>query len=80
MGSAIARDLVRSKDVEKVVVYDIDVDRLRTLARIESSHKLQVKRHDVRRGSETVDLLEEFHNLEMFLAYRGADLGIKSFL
>ncbi len=60
MGSAIARDLVRSKDVEKVVVYDIDVNRLRTLARIESSHKLQVKRHDVQKSSETVDLLRKF--------------------
>lgn len=60
MGSAIAKDLVRSRKVEKVTVYDIDLNRLRSLARAESSEKLQVKHHDVRRGSETVRLLKKF--------------------
>src|SRR3989304_2724551 len=60
MGSAVARDLVRSREVEQVVVYDIDVNRLRSLARVESSDKLQVKRHDVRKSSETFRLLRKF--------------------
>jgi len=60
MGSAVARDLVRSREVEQVVVYDIDVNRLRSLARVESSEKLQVKRHDVRKSSETIHLLRKF--------------------
>ncbi len=48
MGSAIARDLVRSRDVDEVAVCDVDRNRLNSLARMERSAKLSVKLHDVR--------------------------------
>lgn len=60
MGSVIARDLARSKDVEEVSVYDIDRKRLNTLARHEDSEKLSVKKHDVKRRSITTRLLRQF--------------------
>jgi lysine 6-dehydrogenase len=60
MGSAIARDLVRSKDVDEVAVYDIDWKQLNSLVRTEPSEKLSVKRHDVSRRSETVRILKNF--------------------
>lgn len=60
MGSAIARDLVRSKDVDEVAVCDVDRKRLRSLVRTEPSEKLSVKRHDVTRRSETVRFLRNF--------------------
>jgi lysine 6-dehydrogenase len=59
MGSAIARDLVGSSDVDEVVVCDINRKRLDLLARAEPSEKLLVKRHDVSRRSETVRLLRK---------------------
>jgi len=59
MGATIARDLVKSKKVESVVVCDVDRDRLKSLARIERSPKLSVRLHDVRRRSETVKLLRK---------------------
>jgi len=58
MGSAIARDLVKSKDVEQVTVCDVDRHRLNTLTHVEHSAKLTVKIHDVRRQSETAKLLK----------------------
>lgn len=60
MGSAIARDLVKSKLVDEVSVYDIDSQRLNALARTEHSGKLAVKIHDVRRHTDTVRLLKRF--------------------
>jgi len=57
MGSAVAMDLVRSKNVEEVIVCDVDVNRLRSLARTEHSAKLHVKRHDVRDRRATVRVL-----------------------
>ncbi len=60
MGSAIARDLVKSKLVDEVSVYDIDPQRLNALARTEHSGKLFVKTHDVRRHTDTVRLLKRF--------------------
>ncbi len=60
MGSAIARDLVRSEDVDEVMVCDIDRTRLKTLARAESSEKLSVKHHNVTNRSETTKLLKHF--------------------
>ena len=60
MGSAIVRDLVRSKDVDEVMVCDIDRSRLKTLARAESSEKLSVKHHNVANRSETTKLLKHF--------------------
>lgn len=60
MGSAIARDLVRSKEVDGVTVCDIDRTRLNSLERTEHSAKLSVKFHDVRRKSNTVELLNGF--------------------
>ena len=60
MGSAIARDLVKSKSVDEVAVFDIDRRTLDSLARAELSEKLYVKRHDVTRRSETVRLLRKF--------------------
>lgn len=60
MGSAIARDLVRSKGVDEVMVCDIDRSRLKTLARAESSENLSVKHHNVASRSETTKLLKRF--------------------
>ena len=60
MGSAIARDLVRSKLVDEVSVYDVDRRRLNALARGVHSGKLSVKVHDVRRRSNTIRLLKRF--------------------
>lgn len=60
MGSAIARDLVRSSHVEQVVVCDIDGKRLDSLVRAEPSEKLSVKHHDVSHHSKTVSLLKHF--------------------
>lgn len=58
MGSAIARDLAKSKLVDEVSVYDIDRKRLEALARAENSGKLSLKIHDVRRRLDTVRLLK----------------------
>ncbi|MGD0175843.1 MAG: saccharopine dehydrogenase C-terminal domain-containing protein [Candidatus Bathyarchaeia archaeon] len=60
MGSAIARDLVGSKLVDEVTVYDVDRNRLNALARRVHSGKLSVKAHDVRRRSDTARLLKRF--------------------
>jgi lysine 6-dehydrogenase len=60
MGSAIARDLVRSKHVEEVLVCDVNPRSLDSLARIESSEKLRLKRHDVTHLPRTVELLRRF--------------------
>jgi lysine 6-dehydrogenase len=60
MGSAIARDLVKSKDVDEVAVFDLDRSRLNSLARIERSSKLSVRRHDVRHSTDTVRILRRF--------------------
>jgi lysine 6-dehydrogenase len=60
MGSAIARDLVQSRDVEQVAVFDVDKTRLRRLRRLEPSSKLSVRIHDVRRHAQTVGLLKNF--------------------
>ncbi len=60
MGSAIARDLVRSKHVDEVTVYDVDRNRLNALVRTEPSSKLSVKVHDVHRRPETTRILKGF--------------------
>jgi lysine 6-dehydrogenase len=60
MGSAIARDLVSSSDVEEVMVCDVDRYRLNSLARAESSEKLSTKHHSVVNRSETTKLLRHF--------------------
>jgi lysine 6-dehydrogenase len=60
MGSAIARDLVRSKEVDEVAVFDVDRKRLNSLVRTEPSEKLAIKRHDVTRRSETARFLRNF--------------------
>jgi lysine 6-dehydrogenase len=60
MGSTVARDLVKSKSVDKVTVCDVDRKRLQSLTRVERSPKLSVKVHDVRRKDETVRLLRNF--------------------
>lgn len=57
MGSAIARDLVKSKEIEQVTVCDVNRNRLDSLARAERSAKLTVKIHDVRRRSGTTKQL-----------------------
>jgi lysine 6-dehydrogenase len=59
MGAAIARDLVKSKQVDQVTVYDIDRRRLQTLTREGHSSKLAARVHDVRRSSETARLLKK---------------------
>jgi lysine 6-dehydrogenase len=58
MGSAIARDLVKSTLVDGVSVYDVDKKRLNAVARTAHSSKLSVKVHDVRRRSETIRILK----------------------
>jgi len=60
MGATIARDLVKSKSVDKVTVCDLDRDRLQSLTRLERSPKLSVIAHDVRRKDATVRLLKNF--------------------
>ena len=60
MGYTVARDLVKSKNVDEVMVCDVDRNRLKTLAHAEHSPKLSVKAHDVRRQSKTVQLLKHF--------------------
>ena len=60
MGSAIARDLVKSRDVDQVAVFDIDRKRLDSLARTGSSEKLSVRRHNVTHRSKTIRLLKGF--------------------
>lgn len=60
MGSAIARDLVGSKPVDEVTVYDVDRKRLNALVRTEPSSKLSVKVHDVHRRPETTRILKGF--------------------
>jgi len=60
MGSTVARDLVKSNDVDEVAVCDIDRNRLRFLTRVERSSKLSVIFHDIRRKNGTVELLRKF--------------------
>ena len=60
MGSTIARDLVKSKDVERVVVFDANRKQLKALSRLEPSAKLSVRLHDVRHRSKTVKILRQF--------------------
>jgi lysine 6-dehydrogenase len=60
MGSTIARDLVKSRDVDEVTLCDVDVSRLRAVRRVEISPKLKLKKHDVQRRVPTLDLLKRF--------------------
>ena len=60
MGASIARDLVKSRQIDQVTVYDVDKGRLQALARKEHSSKLTAKVHDVRRRGETARLLRGF--------------------
>ncbi len=60
MGATIAQDLVKSKEVDQVSVYDVDRERLRALVRKEHSSKLTAKVHDVRRRGSTTKLLRQF--------------------
>jgi lysine 6-dehydrogenase len=64
MGSAIARDLARSSEVDEVEVYDIDQKQLKSLIKSEPSGKLSAKRHDVTHRSDTAKLL------------KGSDVGV----
>ena len=57
MGSTIARDLVKSRDVETVTLCDVDVSRLRKAGRGIISPKLSLKKHDVRHRVQTLELL-----------------------
>lgn len=57
MGLTIARDLVKSGEVEEVSVCDVDVSRLKEARRAVISPKLRLKKHDVRRRAQTVQLL-----------------------
>jgi len=59
MGATIALNLVKSKQVEQVTVYDVDRHRLSALTRGERSSKLAAKVHDVRRRRETVESLKK---------------------
>jgi len=57
MGSSIARDLIKSREVEDVTLCDADISRLRSARRAEASLKLKLKEHDVRRRTQTIELL-----------------------
>ena len=59
MGSTIALDLVKSKQVDQVTVYDVDRHRLRALTSRKHSAKLAARVHDVRKKSETAKLLKK---------------------
>ena len=59
MGATIALNLVKSKQVEQVTVYDVDRHRLSALMRGGRSSKLVAKVHDVRRRRETVESLKK---------------------
>ena len=60
MGSTIARDLVKSTEVQEVTLCDIDVSRLRAARLAEISPKLRLKKHDVRHRIRTIELLRRF--------------------
>ena len=80
MGSTIAHDLVKSREVEEVTLCDVDVSRL-TKARQEIvSPKLRLKKHDVRRRVQTVDLLRRFDVGIGALPYDLCEYSIKATL
>jgi len=60
MGATIALDLVKSKEVDQVTVYDVDRRKLRALTGRCHSTKLAAKVHDVRRPTKTAKLLNKF--------------------
>jgi lysine 6-dehydrogenase len=60
MGAAIAKDLVKSKNVDHVTVYEVNRRRLQALSKQERSSKLAARVHDVRRINETTKLLKKF--------------------
>jgi len=60
MGATIARDLVKSKDVDEVSLCDVNETRLKAVRRIERSTKLKLKKHDVRRRTQTIEFLKQF--------------------
>jgi saccharopine dehydrogenase-like NADP-dependent oxidoreductase len=60
IGATIARDLVKSKQIDQVTVYDVDPRRLRAVSKKEHSSKLALRIHDVRRSSQTAKLLKNF--------------------
>jgi len=64
MGATIAQDLVKSKQVDHVMVCDFDGAKLQFLAKKEHSSKLTTKIHDARKRDETAKLL------------KGIDVGI----
>jgi lysine 6-dehydrogenase len=84
MGATIAGDLVKSRQVDQVTVYDVDRARLQALARKEHSSKLLAKVHDVRRRGETVRLLRGFdvgvgalpHGLSEYAIYSAIDARV----
>jgi lysine 6-dehydrogenase len=78
MGSAIARDLVKSNNVEQVLVCDVNQERLNSLAAIEPSQKLSIKRHDITRSPETVGILKKFDVGIGALPHGLSDFAIKS--
>ena len=60
MGATIALDLVKSNQVDQVTVFDVERRRLRHLTRRVHSSKLSARIHDVRRSSDTANLLKKF--------------------
>src|SRR2546422_1926493 len=60
MGSVIAWDLARSDDVDKVVVADINPEKLARARRMTASKKLTTAVVDVKDTKRTVDFLREF--------------------
>lgn len=60
MGSVISWDLTRSKDVDEVVVADIDGERLKELKRRVGNRKLSTEVLDLRNKQRTVRFLKRF--------------------
>jgi len=60
MGSVISWDLARSKDVDEVVVADIDPERLSALKRRAGGRKLSVETVDLRNRTKTVGFMKGF--------------------
>ena len=75
MGSVIAWDLARSDDVDKVVVADINPEKLARARRMTASKKLTTAVLDVKDTKRTVDFLREFDVVASALPHGAVNLA-----
>ena len=75
MGSVIAWDLARSDDVDKVVVADINPEKLARARRMTASKKLTTAVVDVKDTKRTVDFLREFDVVASALPHGAVNLA-----